>query len=74
VKKTAPTFQDALEELGPHALDFLMSMTNQGDPHRGNEIDKANSELPTPQTTDEAKGLPSGSHFLDPKGNRRRVP
>jgi hypothetical protein len=69
-----PTFQEAVDELGPEAMSFFMDMTNQGDPNRGEEIDKADHELPTPPTPEHAKELPSGSHFIDPKGKRRRVP
>lgn len=31
-----------------------------------------NADLPQPQTIEEARGLPSGTHFLDPKGKRRK--
>jgi hypothetical protein len=75
MKDKAPSFQEALDALGPHAMDFLMSMVSQNDTEEGRqEADKADHELPTPQTPDEARGLPSGSHFKDPSGKRRRVP
>jgi hypothetical protein len=30
--KKIPSYQEALEELGPGAMSFLMEMVNQGDP------------------------------------------
>ena len=38
------------------------------------EHDKSPDQLPSPATPDEARELPSGSHFIDPKGKRRSVP
>lgn len=75
--KKVPSFKEAQDELGPDAMSFFMDMVNQGD-DTGREQETAdtstlhNKDLPRPQSAAEARALPSGTHFVDPKGQRRK--
>jgi hypothetical protein len=74
-----PSYQEAVDEIGPDAMSFFMDMINQDNSRPGENDEESdqtaalhNKDLAQPKSVAEARGLPPGTHFVDPRGKRRK--